>query len=109
MAQANGKTDITQMSAAEIEEFLKQRKQEQAKLAALKGAEARKDVEAYCLKTHGLTLAQIWMAGWFSEPKTYKNPASGETYTYSGRGKVPAWLKGPNDKPNALYLVANGA
>ena len=103
---ANGKsTDITQMTETEIQEYLQQRKAEQAKLVALKGKEARKDVEAYCLKKHGLTLAQIWMAGSNIVSKTYRNPADGKDYTYSGRGKVPEWLKGADNKPNPAYEV----
>jgi hypothetical protein len=40
-----------------------------------------------------------------TERKTYKHPESGTLYTYSGKGKVPAWLKGPDNKPNPAYLV----
>jgi hypothetical protein len=102
----NGKAlDITQMTASEIEDYLRQRKLEQAKIAAEKGKEARKDVEVYLQKKWGLTLAQVWMAGSNIVARTYKNPANGQTYTYSGRGKVPAWLKGPDDKPNPAYEV----
>ena len=98
------KTDITQMTQTEIEEYLKQRKIEQAKIAQQKGKEARKDVEAYLQKKYGLTLAQVWMAGSNIVSKTYRNPADGKEYIYSGRGKVPGWLKGPDDKPNPAYL-----
>lgn len=104
MAKSNGQDNLSalsQLSIADIEQLLKTKKQEQTRLAALKGAEARKDVEKYCLDKHGLSLAQIWMAGWFSEPKTYRNPKTGESYTYSGRGKVPEWLKGADGKPRA--------
>jgi hypothetical protein len=101
----NGKTDITQMTQSEIEEHLKQRKIQQAKIAQEKGKEARKDVEQYLQKKYGLTLAQVWMSGSNIVSKTYLNPANGQTYVYSGRGKVPTWLKGPNDKPNPAYEV----
>ena|SRR5260370_22402800 len=101
----NGKTDITQMTQSEIEDFLKQRKIQQAKVAQEKGKEARKDVEQYLQKKYGLTLAQVWMAGSNIVSKTYLNPATKETYTYSGRGKVPGWLKGPDNKPNPAYAV----
>src|SRR5215471_16232525 len=100
------KTDITQMTESEIQEHLKLRKLEQAKVLREKGEQARKDVEAYCQKKWGLTLAQVWMAGGnFPEPKTYKNPANGSLYTYSGRGKVPEWLQGADKKPNPTYEV----
>ncbi len=101
----NGKTDITQMTQSEIEDFLKQRKIQQAKVAQEKGKEARKDVEAYLQKKYGLTLAQVWMAGSNIVSRTYKHPTTGETYVYSGRGKVPVWLKGTDNKPNPAYLV----
>jgi len=88
------KTDITSMTEAEIKAYLQQRKVEQAKLVREKGVQARADVEAYCLKKHGMTLAAIFTASnKTAEPKTYKNPANGETYTYGGRGKMPAWVK----------------
>ena len=102
---ANGKTDITQMTQTEIEEYLKQRKIQQAKIAQEKGKEARKDVEAYLQKKYGLTLAQVWMAGSNIVSRTYRNPADGKEYTYSGRGKVPDWLKGHDNKPNPAYEV----
>jgi hypothetical protein len=100
MAKANNGTPVpgdqmlafSQLSLADMEQLMKNKKAETARIAAEKGAEARKDVERYCQQKHGLTLAQIWMAGWFAEPKTYRNPATGQTYTYSGRGKVPEWL-----------------
>ena len=101
----NGKTDITQMTDAEILEYQKQRKIQQAKIAQERGKEARKDVEAYLQKKHGLTLAQVWMSGSNIVSKTYLNPANGQTYVYSGRGKVPKWLKGSDDKPNPAYEV----
>jgi hypothetical protein len=47
--QPNGQSDLSQMtdlnlvSVAELEDLLKRKKAEQSKLAALKGAEARKD------------------------------------------------------------------
>ena len=96
--------DIASMTEAEIQDYLKQRKAEQAKIVAQKGVEARKDVEAYLQKKWGLTLSQVWMAG-STQPKTYKNPADGSVYTYSGRGKVPAWLKNGDGKPNAEYEI----
>ena len=100
--------DITAMTDAEIAAYMQQRKAQQARLVAEKGKEARKDVENYCQQKWGLTLAQVWMAGDKSEgPKTYKNPANGEQYTYSGRGKVPGWLQisSENHKPNPAYEV----
>jgi hypothetical protein len=101
----NGKVDITQMTESEIQEYLQQRKAQQAKIAQERGKEARKDVEAYLQKKYGLTLAQVWMAGSSFVSKTYKHPTTGELWTYSGRGKVPAWLKGHDNKPNPAYVV----
>jgi H-NS histone family len=98
--------DITKMSETEIQDYLRQRKVDQARIIAEKGKEARKDVENYCQQKWQLTLAQVWMAGDnYRAPKTYKNPTTGELYTYSGRGKVPVWLKGADNKPNPQYLV----
>ena len=97
--------DINKMTDAEIQDYLKQRKIEQAKVAAEKGREARKDVEQYLQKKYGLTLAQVWMANGNVVSRTYKNPENGQSYTYSGRGKVPGWLKGADNKPNPAYEV----
>jgi len=103
---ATNKTDISTMTDTEIAEYLKQRKDQQARIAAEKGPEARKDVEQYLQKKYGLTLAQVWLSnGKVPERKTYKNPADNSTYTYSGKGKVPAWLKGHDGKPNSAYEV----
>src|SRR5258706_1448539 len=107
MAKTNGQVvDINTMTDAEIDAFRAQRKAEQAKLVAAKGKEARADVEKYLQTKWGLTLAQVWMANSNAVgPKTYLNPETKQTYTYSGRGKVPTWLKGANGKPNPAYLV----
>ena len=93
------------MTDAQIAEYMQQRKVQQAKIAAEKGKEARADVENYLQQKYGLTLAQVWMAGGNVVSKTYKNPADGKTYVYSGRGKVPGWLKGSDNKPNPAYEV----
>jgi DNA-binding protein H-NS len=108
--QDNGSIDalsaLAKLSVQDIEQLLRNKKQEQARVAAERGKEARKDVEDYIAKKWGLTLAQVWMAGDnYQGPKTYLNPANKETYTYSGRGKVPAWLKDEHGKPNQAYLV----
>jgi DNA-binding protein H-NS len=107
MAKGNGQIkDISAMTDAEIAEYLKARKAEQAKLVAAKGVQAKKELEAYCLKTYGISLAAIFTSSEnASAPKTYRNPGNGENYTYSGRGKVPTWLKDDQGKPNVAYLV----
>lgn len=108
MSNANSQSHLNAMSDEEIMEFLKQRKIEKQKLAAEKGQQARKELEAYCQKKYGLTLQQIYTAsGKTQELKTYKNPndPDAKPYTYSGRGKVPGWLKGVNGKPRAEYEV----
>ena len=105
--------DITTMSAGEIEAFLKEKKAEQARIAAQRGVEVRKELEAYCEQKYGLTLAQVFMASSNSKgPRTYKHPTTGSLYIYSGRGKVPDWLhtnpggKAKGDKkPNPQYEV----
>jgi DNA-binding protein H-NS len=100
--------DINTMTDDQIAEFQKQRRIEKQKLAAEKGQQARKELEAYCQKKYGLTLQQIYAAsGKTQELKTYRNPNDPDArpYTYSGRGKVPGWLKSANGKPNPLYEV----
>src|SRR5712692_2886618 len=99
----NGK-DITQMTDQEIKEYQEQRKATQAALVREKGVKAKAELEKYCLQKYGISLAAIFTASANGTgPKSYKNPATGQTYTYSGRGKVPGWLKGPDNKPNPAY------
>lgn len=94
-------TDITRMTDDEIRDYLRQQAEKRRQLQLLKGVEARKDVEAYCLKKHGMTLAMIFTAT-DKAPKSYRSP-TGETW--HGKGKKPEWLKGHE----AQYLEANGA
>jgi hypothetical protein len=104
---AKNMIDTSTLSVSDIEALLKAKKDEQAKYAAENAAKARAAVEEFLQKNwNGLTLAQVWMAnGKVIERKTYKNPADGKEYTYSGKGKVPAWLKGTDGKPNPAYEV----
>ena len=79
---------------------------EQAKIVREKGVQAKTELEAYCLKKYGISLAAIFTSSANGAgPKSYKNPTTGELYTYSGRGKVPGWLKGADNKPNPAYAV----
>lgn len=95
LGSTNGKTQTTfdpaTMSIADLQAIIEGKKQEQAALVREKGMEARKDVEAYCLKKHGLSLQAIFTAS-DKVPVTYKDPATGKTY--AGRGKRPSWLAG---------------
>src|SRR5215467_553610 len=100
------KTDISQMTDAEIAEYMKQRKVAQAALVREKGVKAKAELEKYCLQKYGISLAAIFTASANGVgPKTYKNPENGSLYTYSGRGKVPGWLQGADKKPNPAYEV----
>jgi DNA-binding protein H-NS len=104
------KTDITQMTAQEIEEYLQQRKDEAAKKLQENGMKWKEELEVYCQKKYGVSLAVIFTAS-DKAPKPsrqFKNPADGSVYTYSGRGKVPGWLKGSDGKPNLeLEILSN--
>jgi hypothetical protein len=103
---ANGKTDISQMTDTEIAAYLQVRKAEQAKLVRENGVKAKAELEAYCLKKYNMSLAAIFTASANGKgPTTYKNPTTGEIWTYSGRGKVAAWAKGADGKPNPNYEV----
>jgi hypothetical protein len=101
------KTDISKMTDTEIKEYLELRKHAQAKLVREKGVQAKAELEKYCQEKYGISLAAIFTssANGGAGPKTYKNPTTGQSYTYSGRGKVPGWLKGSDNKPNPAYAV----
>jgi hypothetical protein len=103
--QVDALAALAKLSVQDLEQLLQNKKQEQARIAAEKGVEARKDVENYLKQKWGLTLAQIWMACSNMVSKTYRNPENGQTYIYSGRGKVPGWLKGSDNKPNPAFEV----
>jgi DNA-binding protein H-NS len=88
------KTDITQMSAQEIKEYLQHREEEAAKQLRENVAKWKEELEAHCQKKYGVSLATIFTAS--SKPrdvKQYKNPETGAVYTYGGRGKLPNWVK----------------
>jgi DNA-binding protein H-NS len=89
------KSDITQMSEQEIKDYLQRRKEEQEKLVRENGVKAKAELEAYCLKKYNMTLQQIFTASDKApKPKRqFKNPQDNSTYTYSGKGKLPAWVK----------------
>lgn len=88
------KTDITQMSAQEIKDYLRQREEDAAKQLRENVTKWKEELEAHCQKKYGVSLATIFTAT--SKPretKQFKNPADGKLYTYSGRGKLPGWVK----------------
>jgi hypothetical protein len=81
-----------QFSASQLREMLKQAEETEAKLAAEKGPEIRKELEDYLLKKYGLSLEAIGLVEKTErkapEPRTYLNPNTKETYVYKGWGKV---------------------
>lgn len=88
------KTDITQMTAQEIRDYLRQKEEEAAKQLQLNAAKWKEELDAYCWKKYSVSLATIFTAS--AKPrdvKQYKNPQDGKLYTYSGRGKLPNWVK----------------
>lgn len=89
------KTDITKMTEDEIKQYLQNRKEEQARLVREQGVKARAELEVYCQEKYNMTLAQIFTAtNRAPKPsKQYRNPSDGTVYTYSGRGKLPGWVK----------------
>jgi DNA-binding protein H-NS len=96
------RTDITKMTEEEIAVHLQERKQQ----GIQKILKAKKELEAYCQEKYGLTLQEIFtVSDKVPERRQFKDPHSGDIYTYSGRGKVPAWLRGPDGKPNPQYEV----
>jgi hypothetical protein len=87
-------TDITKMSEQQIKDHLRQRKAEQVKLVHENGIKARAELEAYCLDKYKMTLVQIFTATKKApQTKLYRHPETGQTYSYTGRGKLPAWCK----------------
>jgi DNA-binding protein H-NS len=100
------KTDITKMTVQEIAAFLQKKTQRYEVEKHTKALKAKKEVEAFVREKYGLTLQEIFtVSDKVPERKTYRDPHSGHIYTYAGRGKVPAWLRGPDGKPNPQYEV----
>lgn len=99
--------DINSMSLEEIAAYLQDRKEQEARERHEKALKAKAELEAYCQEKYGLTLAQVYTASDkpLAERKQYKNPETGEVWAYSGRGKVAAWAKGADGKPNPAYEV----
>jgi hypothetical protein len=100
------KTDITKMTVEEITAYLQEKKQRDVVERHQKAVKAKKELEAYCQEKYGLTLQEVFtVSDKLPERKQYKNPQTGEPYTYSGKGKVPGWLKGGDGKPNPEFEI----
>jgi hypothetical protein len=100
------KTSINRMSLEEIAAYLERRKQRDIQEKHQKALKAKKELGAYCQRKYGLTLQEIFTASDKApEKKLYRNPDDGSIYSYSGRGKLPGWLKGPDGKPNKSFEV----
>ncbi|WP_247498330.1 hypothetical protein [Bradyrhizobium sp. 149] len=101
--------DINSMTLEEISAYLQDRKEQETRERHQKAIKAKAELEAYCQEKYGLSLAQVYTASDKppSERKQYKHPETGEIWAYSGRGKVAAWAKGPDGKPNPDYEVTN--
>src|SRR5260370_36166351 len=104
------KTDITTMTTQEIEQYLQDQKEHAAKHLRENGAKSKEELEAHCQKKYGVSLGAIFTASSNppKAPRKFKNPKDGSIYTYSGRGTVPAWLKGSDGKPNLeMEILSN--
>src|SRR5712664_4001192 len=71
--------DLNKLSDAELEIYLKKKKEMRAKLLTPeKKAEIIESIEAFILKTHGYTLSDVGLAEEkkrnMPAPRTYKNP-----------------------------------
>ena len=98
--------DIHNMSVEEITAYLQERKVHEARDRHERAIKAKGELEQYCQEKYGLTLAQVFTASdKMPTQKQYKHPGDGSLYVYSGKGKVPGWLKGSDGKPNPAYEV----
>jgi hypothetical protein len=98
--------NINEMSDEEIAAFVRARKENQAKDNWEKAVKAKAELETYCKEKYGLSLAEIFtVSDKMPQKRLYQHPDNGWTYSYSGRGKVPAWLKGPDGKPRSEWEV----
>lgn len=95
------KVDVSTLSVSDIEAMLKAKKEEQKRIVAEQSTVARQDIEAMLKKKYGgLTLADLGLVQKKAKKPpvktTYKNPKTGELYTYKGFGgiakDVKAWL-----------------
>jgi DNA-binding protein H-NS len=87
------KTDINKLTVAEIAAFLQEKKQRDGREKHQRALKAKKELEAYCREKYGLTLQEVFaLSDKVPEHRQFKDPHTGDLYTYSGRGKVPAWL-----------------
>src|SRR5262245_20716261 len=99
------KADITKMTDAEIDEFKRQRAAARSKELHKQAPKMRRMLEDYATKTFNFSLDEI--LGVLGAPsttkngmakngvaKTYRNPATGETWTYPSRGRMPKWVRG---------------
>jgi DNA-binding protein H-NS len=83
-------SSVPEFTVEQLEQMLRAKKDQ----ARQNGPEMRKKLEAYCLKEFGMSLASVISSTRKAPtPKTFKNPANGELYTYPGKGKYPDWLQ----------------
>jgi hypothetical protein len=81
---------MPELTIVQLEEMLRA-KREQAKQ---NGPKIREELEDYCLKKYGMSLASIVSSTRKAPtPKTFVNPQTNEEYTYPGKGAYPDWLK----------------
>jgi hypothetical protein len=78
MAKASvTKTSVEDMSDTEILDFVTKRKAAQRKLASEKAYGYRAELDAYCQKQYGLSMAQIFTARDPSKPPAKSKPGKG--------------------------------
>lgn len=98
--------DINSMTVEEIAAYLENRKEQEVRERHERAVRAKGELESYCQEKYGLTLAEIFTTPEkMPERRQYQHPQTGEVYAYSGRGKVPTWLRGADGKPNTAYEV----
>ena len=105
--------DITKMSDAEIAAFMHQRAVARSKELRERAPKMRKALEQYASETFNFSLDEILGTLGTSKAtnsngdgrKTYRNPDTGETWSYPSRGRMPKWIRGRGGNPKSEYLV----
>ena len=96
------KIDIDELSVEQIQNMLKEKKKREADKLSEQGEKIRGELDAYCQKTYGMSLAAIFTAGKRSQ---YANPAN-KSEVYNGRGKPPKWFADLSDEDRKKCKIA---
>lgn len=98
-----------EMTIKELKELLKTKKEQAATAWKAEGYKLKQKIDAYVLKTYGKQLtewgvkpADVYLCAnpdrKIKKGDRFRNPKTGEEWTYKGKGTVKDWVTGHEDE-----------